>query len=120
MAKIPPNGQSCSIKQNYSALNRNYIIRDIFFQAYRIEPLILKHYSTVMPLPIHKYDTANKVPYQSMKSKAYAAFETAGSVDKLSEKGDKSESGNVNGMEPEVTGSADSSPSRQHGISSFS
>ncbi|XP_052058815.1 phospholipase DDHD1-like isoform X2 [Mytilus californianus] len=57
--------------------------------AYRIEPLILKHYTTVMPLPIHKYDATNKVPYQTMKTKAYAAFESgsrSGSMEKLTEK----------------------------------
>lgn len=87
--------------------------------AYRIEPLILKHYSTIMPLPIHKYDTTNKLPYQSMKSKAYAAVESSGSVEKLTEKGDKSENGSINGMECEGAKSTESSPSRQPGISSF-
>ncbi|XP_063426380.1 phospholipase DDHD1-like [Mytilus trossulus] len=84
--------------------------------AYRIEPLILKHYTTVMPLPIHKYDAANKVPYQTMKTKAYAAFEStsrSGSMEKLTEKGDKADTTSMNGTEPEVTGSADTSPSRQ-------
>ncbi|CAC5358178.1 DDHD1 [Mytilus coruscus] len=84
--------------------------------AYRIEPLILKHYTTVMPLPIHKYDATNKMPYQTMKTKAYAAFESgsrSGSMEKLTEKGDKADSTSMNGADPEVTGSADTSPSRQ-------
>ena len=46
----------------------------LYFQAYRIEPLVLKHYSTIAPLKIHKIHEAKKVPYSEMKSKAYAAF----------------------------------------------
>ena len=73
-----------------------------------------------MPLPIHKYDATNKVPYQTMKSKAYAAFETVGSMEIATEKGDKSEKDNMTSMEVEVPGSAETSPARQPRISSFS
>ena len=72
-----------------------------------------------MPLPIHKYDATSKVPYQTMKTKAYAAFEPSGSMEKLVEKGDKSDKEIVNGMREEATGSSESSPARQSGISSF-
>ncbi|KAL4237730.1 Phospholipase ddhd1 [Mactra antiquata] len=48
--------------------------------AYRLEPLILKHYATVTPLVIHKYDTLNKVPYTKMESTAFAAFQGSNEV----------------------------------------
>ncbi|OPJ81289.1 phospholipase DDHD1 [Patagioenas fasciata monilis] len=35
--------------------------------AYRLEPLILKHYSNISPVQIHWYNTANPVPYEHMK-----------------------------------------------------
>lgn len=37
------------------------------FQAYRLEPLILKHYSNISPVQIHWYNTANPLPYEHMK-----------------------------------------------------
>ena len=43
------------------------------FQAYRLEPLILKHYSTIGPLHIHRVDSTKKLPYDKMKPMAYAA-----------------------------------------------
>ncbi len=43
------------------------------FQAYRLEPLILKHYATISPLRIHRADSPNKVPYEEMKAVAYSA-----------------------------------------------
>ncbi|XP_075782335.1 phospholipase DDHD1 isoform X2 [Pelodiscus sinensis] len=35
--------------------------------AYRLEPLILKHYSNISPVQIHWYNTANPLPYEHMK-----------------------------------------------------
>ncbi|XP_036910229.1 phospholipase DDHD1 isoform X6 [Sturnira hondurensis] len=35
--------------------------------AYRLEPLILKHYSNISPVQIHWYNTSNPVPYEHMK-----------------------------------------------------
>ncbi|NWT88959.1 DDHD1 Phospholipase, partial [Lanius ludovicianus] len=35
--------------------------------AYRLEPLILKHYSNISPVQIHWYNTANPLPYEDMK-----------------------------------------------------
>ncbi|NWX20528.1 DDHD1 Phospholipase, partial [Aegotheles bennettii] len=35
--------------------------------AYRLEPLILKHYSNILPVQIHWYNTANPLPYEHMK-----------------------------------------------------
>ncbi|NWS74762.1 DDHD1 Phospholipase, partial [Crotophaga sulcirostris] len=35
--------------------------------AYRLEPLILKHYSNISPVQIHWYNTINPVPYDHMK-----------------------------------------------------
>ncbi|KAM6130831.1 LOW QUALITY PROTEIN: phospholipase DDHD1 [Pterocles gutturalis] len=35
--------------------------------AYRLEPLILKHYSNISPVQIHWYNTANPLPYECMK-----------------------------------------------------
>ncbi|XP_067151260.1 phospholipase DDHD1 isoform X2 [Apteryx mantelli] len=37
------------------------------FKAYRLEPLILKHYSNISPVQIHWYNTANPLPYEHMK-----------------------------------------------------
>ncbi|XP_069712942.1 phospholipase DDHD1 isoform X2 [Phaenicophaeus curvirostris] len=34
--------------------------------AYRLEPLILKHYSTIPPVQIHWYDPANLLPYDDV------------------------------------------------------
>ncbi|XP_056022566.1 phospholipase DDHD1-like isoform X2 [Ostrea edulis] len=54
--------------------------------AYRLEPLILKHYATIMPLPIHRFDSKQKEAYNEMKTKAYAAFKPSASVDKITDK----------------------------------
>ncbi|XP_036605546.1 phospholipase DDHD1 isoform X3 [Trichosurus vulpecula] len=35
--------------------------------AYRLEPLILKHYSNISPVQIHWYNTTNPLPYEHMK-----------------------------------------------------
>nr|DBA14723.1 TPA: hypothetical protein GDO54_005651 [Pyxicephalus adspersus] len=35
--------------------------------AYRLEPLILKHYSNVSPVQIHSSNTTNPVPYKQMR-----------------------------------------------------
>ncbi|XP_062474458.1 phospholipase DDHD1 isoform X2 [Pezoporus occidentalis] len=35
--------------------------------AYRLEPLILKHYSNISPVQIHWYTTVNPLPYECMK-----------------------------------------------------
>ncbi|KAF4017501.1 hypothetical protein G4228_008567 [Cervus hanglu yarkandensis] len=37
------------------------------FKAYRLEPLILKHYSNISPVQIHWYNTSNPLPYEYMK-----------------------------------------------------
>lgn len=36
-------------------------------KAYRLEPLILKHYSNISPVQIHWYNTSNPLPYEYMK-----------------------------------------------------
>lgn len=53
------------------------VLNVIFFQAYRLEPLILKHYATVRPLTIHKFDAPGKTPYMKMPSTAFAAFQVS-------------------------------------------
>ncbi|KAM4690799.1 phospholipase DDHD1 [Rhinophrynus dorsalis] len=35
--------------------------------AYRLEPLILKHYNNICPVQIHSSNTTNPVPYKNMK-----------------------------------------------------
>ncbi|XP_076442138.1 phospholipase DDHD1-like isoform X2 [Babylonia areolata] len=42
--------------------------------AYRLEPLVLKHYATIMPLPIHYFNATVQTPYTFMPRKAYAAL----------------------------------------------
>ncbi|XP_064420791.1 phospholipase DDHD1b isoform X2 [Latimeria chalumnae] len=37
------------------------------FKAYRLEPLILKHYSNIAPVQIHWYNTINRTPYHQVK-----------------------------------------------------
>ncbi|KAH3854843.1 phospholipase DDHD1-like [Dreissena polymorpha] len=61
--------------------------------AYRLEPLILKHYSTISPLVIHKCDSPNKVPYTKIPSTAFAAFQSSSEV--ASEKMDVSDQDSV-------------------------
>ncbi|XP_071961964.1 phospholipase DDHD1-like [Antedon mediterranea] len=39
--------------------------------AYRIEPLLLKHYSSIMPLQIHRWESSKQVAYDLIKSKVY-------------------------------------------------
>ena len=80
-------------------------------QAYRLEPLILKHYSTVKPLVIHNYESTNKTPYTKMESKAYAAFQ--GSTEILDgEKMDVSDKDSVDSGGSSIT-SKDNSPSHK-------
>lgn len=43
------------------------VFSELFLQAYRLEPLILKHYSNISPVQIHWYNTANPLPYEHMK-----------------------------------------------------
>lgn len=83
--------------------------------AYRLEPLILKHYSTIMPLPIHRFDIKQKEPYNQMKTKAYAAFKP--SAEKITDKGDPVEGADNTDSSPQH--SRDSSPSRNQGFSVF-
>ena len=48
------------------------------FQAYRLEPLILRHYGTICPLPIHRFE-GRQVPYHTIKTTALpAALKTGG------------------------------------------
>jgi hypothetical protein len=42
------------------------------WQAYRLEPLILKHYSGIKPLRIHRHDVLQKEPYDEMPPLPYA------------------------------------------------
>ncbi|KAL5008166.1 hypothetical protein ScPMuIL_013747 [Solemya velum] len=44
--------------------------------AYRLEPLILKHYAGIMPLSVHHFDDQKKTPYQKMKSRGIHAGKT--------------------------------------------
>ncbi|ESO83548.1 hypothetical protein LOTGIDRAFT_133288 [Lottia gigantea] len=66
--------------------------------AYRLEPLVLKHYATIMPLPIHHYDSRHKTPYVKMQRKAYAALKTTSEeqinvkINKVGDNGDKDDS----------------------------
>ncbi|XP_021379942.1 phospholipase DDHD1-like isoform X2 [Mizuhopecten yessoensis] len=76
--------------------------------AYRLEPLILKHYSTIAPLCIHKHDAGNKQPYGQMKTEAYAAFQASSE----SERGDQSDREFVDSTELASNSSQDTSPSR--------
>ena len=46
---------------------------------------MLKHYATIMPLPIHYFNSSRHTPYTSMSRKAYAAFK-GGSTDELAQK----------------------------------
>ncbi|XP_038074819.1 phospholipase DDHD1-like [Patiria miniata] len=39
--------------------------------AYRLEPLMLKHYSTINPLHIHRADSPKQTPYDQMKATAF-------------------------------------------------
>lgn len=43
------------------------VSRSLSLQAYRLEPLILKHYSNISPVQIHWYNTTNPLPYDHMK-----------------------------------------------------
>ncbi|XP_069116224.1 phospholipase DDHD1-like isoform X1 [Argopecten irradians] len=85
--------------------------------AYRLEPLILKHYSTIAPLCIHKHDAGNKQPYGQMKTEAYAAFQ--GSSERLSDRADQSDREFVDSTEMASNSSQDTSPARNQGFSSF-
>ena len=86
------------------------IIIFFFLQAYRLEPLILKHYSTVKPLVIHSYESVNKTPYTKMETRAYAAFQS--STELLdNEKVDISDKDSVDSGGSSVT--KDSSPSQK-------
>ncbi|XP_062596955.1 phospholipase DDHD1-like [Saccostrea cucullata] len=85
--------------------------------AYRLEPLILKHYSTIMPLPIHRFDGKQKESYNSMKTKAYAAFKPSVSADKISDKGDPIDGNDSTDSVPHS--SRESSPARSQGFSVF-
>nr|XP_022308567.1 phospholipase DDHD1-like [Crassostrea virginica] len=83
--------------------------------AYRLEPLILKHYSTIMPLPIHRFDNKQKEPYHQMRTKAYAAFKP--SADKITDKGDPVEGADTSDSSPRA--SREASPARNQGFSVF-
>ena len=59
----------------FAVLLLSYAALVLLLQAYRLEPLILKHYSTVKPLVIHSFESSNKTPYTKMETRAYAAFQ---------------------------------------------
>ena len=58
---------------------------------------MLKHYSTIMPLPIHYYNSSHQPSYTQMPRKAYAAFK--GSSDELTQKLKAEEGLNSNSKE---------------------
>lgn len=57
-------GRECDF---FSVLTLRIFFSERLLQAYRLEPLILKHYSNISPVQIHWYNTANPVPYEHMK-----------------------------------------------------
>ena len=68
----------------------------LHLQAYRIEPLILKHYSTIRPLKIHKADSNKQIPYHEIQPMAYSAAtkkEEEMTTSKLAEEPSTSSSG---------------------------
>ncbi|KAL3874040.1 hypothetical protein ACJMK2_037104 [Sinanodonta woodiana] len=71
--------------------------------AYRLEPLVLKHYCTVMPLTIHHHDASQKLSYTKVTAKAYAAF--TGSKELVCEKSDQSDKESVDSSEQQANGS---------------
>ncbi|KAF6035298.1 DDHD1 [Bugula neritina] len=80
--------------------------------AYRIEPLVLKHYSTIAPLKIHKLKEAKKVPYSEMKAKAFAAFGKAASqVKKMGKTDSVDGQANQNGDKKPITAQTEGSQS---------
>ncbi|GFN82833.1 phospholipase ddhd1 [Plakobranchus ocellatus] len=84
--------------------------------AYRLEPLILKHYSTIMPLHIHHFSDPKKQPYSKIPRRAYAAF--TGAIDELRKEKDKvSLKEEDSGGEGE-TASTDQSGEKQNGADS--
>ena len=52
------------------------MIKILLLQAYRLEPLILKHYSTIEPLRIHRIDAASKTRYDLIPPQPYKAVAT--------------------------------------------
>ena len=58
---------------------------------------MLKHYATIMPLPIHYYNSSRRPMYTQMPRKAYAAFK--GSSSELAQKAKAEESSDSNGKE---------------------
>lgn len=54
-------------KYAFSVLILRIFFSVLFLQAYRLEPLILKHYSNISPIQIHWYTTVNPLPYECMK-----------------------------------------------------
>ena len=51
-------------------------------QAYRLEPLILKHYETLMPVRIHRWDSPHKPAYDTLPLVAYDALKSKGPTSK--------------------------------------
>lgn len=51
----------------FAVLTLRIFFSELPLQAYRLEPLILKHYSNISPVQIHWYNTANPLPYEHMK-----------------------------------------------------
>jgi len=56
-------GREC----HFSVVTLRIFFSEFLSQAYRLEPLILKHYSNISPVQIHWYNTANPLPYEHMK-----------------------------------------------------
>ena len=77
------------------------IILVVDWQGYRLEPLVLKHYATIRPLPIHYFNSSRRPNYTQMPRKAYAAFK--GSSDELAQKQKAEESQDSNGKEDDST-----------------
>ena len=66
----------------------------LLLQAYRLEPLILKHYSTIMPLRVHHHDSPKKAHYDKMPALAFSALKTrSASYEKGGTKNGKKEDG---------------------------
>lgn len=44
----------------------------VILQAYRLEPLIVKHYANIQPLRIHRYDAPDQADYDIMSAVPYS------------------------------------------------
>ncbi|KAJ8044354.1 Phospholipase DDHD1 [Holothuria leucospilota] len=78
--------------------------------AYRIEPLIVRHYCTIQPVPVHRFESASHPPYHTLKHIPYSEATKTAEEMKSTDSQATSPEREISGMNEDEPMSLDSPP----------